>query len=376
MIRKTILSIAALLPSVCFGEIIEAESELNLLKYDYNPTEKTATLIGGTARNWQLVIPDAITVDGENIPVVAIASDAFVDNEYVTSVKVGASVTKIESKAIYNCTNLKTLYLNAGSKTVELMADCFADCPLVDISIDRPIRGEGMSMSVECFANSDVLESIWIYENTDCIPSGMFANCPALYMIEIGDADTALTIDIDAWPQSNIQHVTCDRNLTLPSGSPFADSESMRHMYVGDKMTYINPGLFKGCKNAKRTWLYGKDIIEIGDEAFAGCVGLNEVRLSCPVPPVASDNTFDEVTYSNATLSVPEDAVETYKSANCWKNFAKFGDDDDSGIEDIVSDEKTPVGYYSVFGIRSDKPFEGQMNILVFSDGSAKKIKY
>lgn len=398
MIRNPLLSILALLPSVCFAEIIEAESEQNKLRYDYNPTEKTATLIGGTTDDGPLDIPETIMVDGEEIPVVAIASGAFVNNENITSFRVGANVTKIESKAFNNCPNVSSLFLYAGSKPIELADDCFEACSLEDLYIDRPIRGAGMSMSVESFANSKTLLSAWIKGNVDFLTSGTFANCPALYVVEIKESDTPLTIDMDVWPQSYIQYVGCYRNLNMPTGNPFADNASLRRVNLGGNMTYVNPGLFKGCRNAYVNILYdgiieigenafngcaGFDnvqipgtVTKIGDSAFAGCTGLTEVVLWTSVPPAAQENTFDEVIYANALLAVPVDGLDAYMSATCWKNFKNHEGYDNSGIEDITSEDKTPVGYYTLFGIRSDRPIEGQMNIVVFSDGSVKKIKY
>ena len=67
--------------------------------------------------------------------------------------------------------------------------------------------------------------------------------------------------------------------------------------------------------------------------------------------------------------------MNLYKEAAIWKDFIIEGF---VGVEDIFIDrpsiEKTVVGYYDLRGIRHDEPVRGQINIVLFSDGTAKKV--
>ena len=62
-------------------------------------------------------------------------------------------------------------------------------------------------------------------------------------------------------------------------------------------------------------------------------------------------------------------------SATVWKNFGNIVETDigeSSGKRDINDSEKQ-IYYYNIDGIRNSTPKKG-VNIIVFSDGSIKKI--
>jgi hypothetical protein len=61
------------------------------------------------------------------------------------------------------------------------------------------------------------------------------------------------------------------------------------------------------------------DVYGIGSHAFNGCSSLKSVKVLATTPPAAYSSTFSEVT--GATLYVPEEAVNTYKTTKPWSNF-------------------------------------------------------
>ena len=67
--------------------------------------------------------------------------------------------------------------------------------------------------------------------------------------------------------------------------------------------------------------------------------------------------------------------MNLYKEADIWKDFIIEGF---VGVDDIFIDnssiEKTVTGYFDLRGIRHDKPVRGQINIVRYSDGTARKI--
>jgi hypothetical protein len=55
--------------------------------------------------------------------------------------------------------------------------------------------------------------------------------------------------------------------------------------------------------------------------AFTGCSSLVDVTCLAATPPSADDDSFDQSTYTSATLHVPGASLNDYKAATCWKKF-------------------------------------------------------
>jgi len=67
-------------------------------------------------------------------------------------------------------------------------------------------------------------------------------------------------------------------------------------------------------------------VTKIEDYAFYNCSGLTSVTCLARTPPTIGDNCFglsvnSSRIYQNATLYVPKESVEAYRSANGWKKF-------------------------------------------------------
>ncbi len=90
-------------------------------------------------------------------------------------------------------------------------------------------------------------------------------------------------------------------------------------------------------------------------------------------PPTLS-GTFDNSTYVNVVLSVPEGYKEVYQSAEGWKNFWTTEEVVISGIDSVVnSGEVTEVARYTVSDQKITTPQKG-INIVRYSDGTTRKI--
>ena len=87
---------------------------------------------------------------------------------------------------------------------------------------------------------------------------------------------------------------------------------------------------------------------------------------------------FDDTTYQSATLYVPKGCVGVYKAASSWSDFYNIVEGNYvSGADDVIADEAAGeiVGYYNLQGVLSAEPWSG-LNIVVYSDGSRRKVVY
>ena len=68
----------------------------------------------------------------------------------------------------------------------------------------------------------------------------------------------------------------------------------------------------------------------------------------------ATGAVFPAEVYANATLTVPDEALEAYRKADGWKEFANIKsdkpDDPDAGVGSITTE--VPADYYTLQGAR------------------------
>lgn len=81
-------------------------------------------------------------------------------------------------------------------------------------------------------------------------------------------------------------------------------------------------------------------------------------------PPDVADYNSDNSNYKNATLYVPDDAVEDYKTTLIWRNFQNIQGFAPTGIKGIEADgnNKQDV-YYDISGRKLSAPKKG-INII------------
>ena len=83
---------------------------------------------------------------------------------------------------------------------------------------------------------------------------------------------------------------------------------------------------------------------------------------------------FDDVTFKNATLYVPEGEVKSYQAATGWKNFVNIVEGIPTGVKSVCVDEPESIETvrYNVNGGQIVRPTKG-LNIIKSSDGTVKK---
>ena len=87
--------------------------------------------------------------------------------------------------------------------------------------------------------------------------------------------------------------------------------------------------------------------------------------------PPRTIGSFTNRQYTDLVVTVPEEALETYKNDPVWGKFWNIGV---AGVETVNRDStKTVIGRYDLSGRPVNSSFKG-LTIVRFSDGSARKV--
>lgn len=171
--------------------------------------------------------------------------------------------------------------------------------------------------------------------------------------------------------------------ITVIGEGAFQGNEQITSLTVPDGIETIMSNAFDGCSSLLKV-LLGKGVKKIGSKAFGNIwkaattrtrtVG-DGFRVECnaeSVPEIEAD-AFEGTEIEKATLVVQDELVNSYKTAEVWKNFGSIiGFTEATGVDGIFVDNPSAV-IYSIDGRRLDKAQKG-MNVIWTEKGVKKVI--
>jgi hypothetical protein len=317
----------------------------------YYPTGKPDT---------DYTIPDSVT---------EIGNLAF--NCSLTSIVIPNSVINIRNRAFDTCEILT--FVTIGNSVTNIGEEAFIACyNLISITLPPSVTRIGKGAFEACFS----LIAIDVDENNPVYASenGILFNKAKTILIQYPAGkpgtdyvipDSVTGIESKAFNGCNLASITIPRNITSIGDMVFSDSDLI-FIVIPDSVTNIGNEAFRDCRHMASV-VIPNSVTSIGNEAFWGCYSLTSVIvpdcitsiesgtfgyccsltsvvipgsvtnieyhafLCCealvsvtnwnPIPQNVSDNIFEGVDLSRATLYVPAGAVEAYQNAPVWKEF-------------------------------------------------------
>lgn len=266
---------------------------------------------------------DLVIEDSENP--LTIPSDCMIGQVY-NSVYLGRNLEGIGSSIVYNSTyNANTnsysggLYssITFGNNVTELGRIC-SKCPnLTSVTLPSSIKylhgtfeycenltsvtGEGVEVLDDAFSSSGIQT---INMPNLKIIKGAFQNCNSLQTINIPEG------------------VVWMGNTYEDYDKVFTNSTSLTSVSIP------------------------ATVVSLSNKSFSGCTSLNTISVAHTTPISIAENTFDMLTYLNATLKVPVGALTAYANAPVWQNFLNIAEDPSISSE-LVSVFVPGESYYS-----------------------------
>ena len=209
----------------------------------------------------------------------------------------------IEQRAFVNCTNLVSLGETASITSIG--SEAFNGCESLS-SIDLSNCSSWPDNSV--FENCKSLKEIKLPSTLTEIPNYLFYGCTGLTSF---DFTNITKIGSSAFEGTGLTSVVIPASVKDIADYAFENCNNLKSVDLGN-INFIGNSAFEGCNIDSIT--IPATISSIGNNAFSG---INYVTINATkVPSLGS--SFGQ----NIVVLVPEEALNAYKTADVWKDFA------------------------------------------------------
>ena len=318
-----------------------------------NPLNCAHHLYLGDEEIKDLVIPNSVT---------CIERCAFWGCSGLTSVNIPSSVTSIGSSAFYGCSGLTAVHISdigawckisfvQSSNPLSLARHLFLNGEEVkDLEIPNSVTSIGSSAFYGCTG----LTSVTIGNSVTSIGNGAFYNCSGLTSVNIGNGVTSIGSSAFSGC-SGLTSLIFGSSLTSIGNNAFCECSGLTSVIFPNSVTDIGCEAFRGCSgltsvtipnsvtlirdysfgwcNALTSITIGSEVNTIGTQAFTNCPELTDVYCYAENVPNMKLTDYLSIFYTDAfygslieyaTLHVPTQSIDAYKSKEPWKNFKEI----------------------------------------------------
>lgn len=301
-------------------------------------------------------------------------NDLFTNNSTIREITFGNNITSIGERQFYGCSNLSEINISQSIETVGKEAFhgtkwysqrqqedslIYLDKILYDYTGEQAWDEVIIKPKTKCivsgiFQNKSNIFSITIPPSIILLEDEIFLGCTGIKNVIFEDGSKTLELGYNKSAKKGLfndcplEYVYLGRNLNFKAGSSYGYSPfniNINNIVIGKEVTKIPKYLLYNCNKVisinipKRIMSIGEssfrycsgltsitipeNVTSIEDKAFADCSSLTTIACHAVTPPTIYSSTFYGVSKS-IPVYVPENSVNSYKSASYWKEFTNI----------------------------------------------------
>ena len=313
------LLIAFLLMLCCGTAVASDFVTVDGFKFLVDTDKDEATLLAN-GYSGEVVVPEKVTWEGVDYPVVAFSDQCFY-NSSVSTVKIPNTV-------------------------VILGEACFKSSGIQSIEIPSSVTMLGK----DCFSQCEYLYNVILPNSITKIPYGCFWYCSSLASIKIPSSVTSI------------------------GSYAFAYSHGLHNIELSEGIISLGLGCFSDCTNLK-TLKLPKSLEELGNDVFNGSTNLKEIRCDALNPPSIGSRQ-DGFSRQDCILSVPQASIEFYKQNSWWGGFGIINAIEIEGDNEDAKPCSTPTITYTLGNLSFESSTPGAEYHYTIKDADVATDKY
>ena len=254
---------------------------------------------------------------------------AFYMCESLKEIKLPSSLKEIPEQMCVRCSSLLSLTLPENLESIGPMA--FSGCTsLTTIKIPSSLKSFGMSAFSECRLQKVIISdlaawcSISSFDGSPLYGAHLFIGDEKVVDLKIPDGVTTLPGYAFVGCQG-LNSVDLNQVETIGEGT-FMESD-LQHVVASDCLREIGYSAFTGCNNLSTVRL-SSNVNAFSEWAFYSCQSLKDVYYDTQVVPEIpkriQSSVFLHSPIENATLHVPENMIEAFRTTVPWSGFGNI----------------------------------------------------
>lgn len=314
-----------------------------------------------------IVIPEAVEIDGITHVVKRVAHSGFMNCEKITSLIMPSTMRDWLYNAFAFCKNLTAITIPMDLRIGGDFAGIFEGCEsLTDIQIEegnkhfKVVNGALLNFDETLmidYAGGLTAKDYLIPESVKVLEERVFASNTKLETVRINNQISYIPY-FAFYGCTALKTVYLTENITCLRVESFMNS-SISEINLPTKLLTIEHRAFTNCNNLTEI-TFPSSLQSIGDHAFSGCNNLTSVvcRMGSPIPISAKvfgdlyGRNDEDVIYKNATLYVPTGRARFFRQSEGWKKFEHIEEIDMPDVEisndpfDNIEEDQMILGYY------------------------------
>ena len=207
-----------------------------------------------------------------------IADQAFYNCEFLTAIKIPASVKEIGASA-FTLSSVKNVYITDLGAWLNIKGNTPTGSSLYlnEVLIDSVVVPDGITSINSGRLSFNNIKSVVLPDSVEKINSRAFSNCKNLTSINIPDGVTYIG-DNAFYNCSNLNPVSIPDSVTYIGDSAFRNCSGITTLKIPKEVLKIGNWSFSDCSNLACVNIC-EGVTEIGEGAFLGCANLTEIQV-------------------------------------------------------------------------------------------------
>lgn len=277
------------------------------------------------------------------------------------------SVKYIGDAPFCGCSDLKSIVVQFSNKNYDSRDNCNAIIRTEDNTLiqgcSKTIIPEGIvAINFDAFYHCNELISINIPSSVKLIDMNAFYECSELK--NISRLESVTDIGKQAfYGCSKLLDIEFSDNLKNIENLAFFACINLSSLNIPNSVIYIGHDAFCNCEKVKYITI-GNSVKTIGEGCFQNCFQLKTMILKNPVIPSlegSEESVFISSNIGNATLYVPVESIDIYRSTAPWSEFGTILPIESTNINDV----KFPTPKNAIYNIYGQKAKDSDKGILI-----------